>query len=361
MAIDIETKREVIELYFNQHKNIREVAKLVQKSSRDVVAVVKEHKQKLRPSESSIHVEDKINQQIEDSVDPPANIKAYELFTKGLTPLQVASELELSEEDTTRYYKEYLRLKQLPNLGYLLERLRVPEKISAFIELTNLALAEHITAKEVLQLLKMANSRVDGMYNIEQNIEKHRWIIANLRKTKHKEQLELAALHNKISSANGMLKQYNLAVKVKKEELASILDKKIKYKLMVEQFIVNNETYLKIQTVAKDKVNAFLTEYNGRKLLEFALTAVAEALRQRQDLQRELLIKQMPPIKNYDYDPEKVFCPNPYDYSYPNVTEKVLGLSSEIYDKLVKGLTDVTISTAAGLERYSYSNNTNFA
>jgi hypothetical protein len=57
---------------------------------------------------------------------------------------------------------------------------------------------------------------------------------------------------------------------------------------------------------------------------------------------------------DYDYDPEKVFCPNPYDYSYPNVTEKVLGLYRETYDKLVKGLIDVTISTVAGLERYSY-------
>jgi hypothetical protein len=63
----------------------------------------------------------------------------------------------------------------------------------------------------------------------------------------------------------------------------------------------------------------------------------------------------MPPVKNYDYDPEKVFCPNPYNYSYPNVTEKVLGLSSEVYDKLV------TIFTTAGLERYSYPTNTIFA
>jgi hypothetical protein len=69
----------------------------------------------------------------------------------------------------------------------------------------------------------------------------------------------------------------------------------------------------------------------------------------------------MPPVKNYNYDPDKVFCPNQYDYSYPNVTEKVLGLSNEMYDKLVKGLTDVTISTAAGLERFSYSNDANFA
>ena len=124
MAIDIETKRKVIELYFTHHKNIREVAKEVQKSSRDVVAVVKEHKQKLQPSESSIHAEDDVNQQREeDYIEPPINVKAYELFTKGLTPLQVALELKLSEVDATRYYEEYLRLKRLPNLGYLLERL----------------------------------------------------------------------------------------------------------------------------------------------------------------------------------------------------------------------------------------------
>jgi hypothetical protein len=136
----------VIELYFTQHKNIREVVKLVQKSSRDVIAVVKEHKQKLWSSESSIQVEDNVNQQREDSIDPPVNIKAYELFTKGLTPLQVVLELKLSEADATKYYVEYLRLRQLPDLSSTLEQLRVPRKISPFIELTNLALAEHITA-----------------------------------------------------------------------------------------------------------------------------------------------------------------------------------------------------------------------
>ncbi len=36
--------------------------------------------------------------------------------------------------------------------------------------------------------------------------------------------------------------------------------------------------------------------------------AVVEALRQRQvEPQKELLIKNMPPITNYEYDPEKVF------------------------------------------------------
>ena len=63
------------------------------------------------------------------------------------------------------------------------------------------------------------------------------------------------------------------------------------------------------------------------------------------------MIKSILPITNYDYDPEKVFYVNSNDFSYSNVTEKVLGPSSEIYDKLVKGPTNVTVSTTAGLDK----------
>jgi hypothetical protein len=40
---------------------------------------------------------------------------------------------------------------------------------------------------------------------------------------------------------------------------------------------------------------------------------------------------------------------------------KGIGRYPETYDKLVKGLIDVTISTAAGLERFSYPANIDFA
>jgi predicted DNA-binding protein YlxM (UPF0122 family) len=120
MAVGQETKRKIIELYFTQHKNIREIAKEVQKSSRDIVAMVKEHKQELQQSQPSMSLRDDVDQQKEvDFIRSPINVRAYELFSKGLTPPQVALELKLSEEDTTSYYTEYLRLAKLPDLGYL--------------------------------------------------------------------------------------------------------------------------------------------------------------------------------------------------------------------------------------------------
>jgi hypothetical protein len=83
----------------------------------------------------------------------------------------------------------------------------------------------------------------------------------------------------------------------------------MKYERTAEYFRLNDETYRRIQRTAKDKVNFFLTEYNGRKLLESALAAVVQAL--RQDLRRELLIENMPPVEGFDFDPEKVFHPHP--------------------------------------------------
>ena len=41
MPIDENIKRNIRDLYFDQHKTIRELAKITRKSSRDIIAVIK--------------------------------------------------------------------------------------------------------------------------------------------------------------------------------------------------------------------------------------------------------------------------------------------------------------------------------
>lgn len=41
MTIDEETKRRIIDLHSNEHVTIREIARIVKKSSRDIIAVLK--------------------------------------------------------------------------------------------------------------------------------------------------------------------------------------------------------------------------------------------------------------------------------------------------------------------------------
>ena len=114
----------------------------------------------------------------------------------------------------------------------------------------------------------------------------------------------------------------------------------------------NDNLYQKIQNIAEDKVSSFLTGYNGMKLLEFALLSVCETL--RNDPQKELLIEKTPPIPNYDFNSSSVELGQPpfpnlnYDYPY-FAREKVLELSNKYDNRLVKGLTECSISTASGM------------
>jgi len=91
MPIDQETKRKIIDAYFDQRKTIRNVSKTVGKSSRDVTAVVKKHKQELQLPQMVMHGDTygnnkkDVNQEKEDYQNRPVYTKAYKLFSQAMT------------------------------------------------------------------------------------------------------------------------------------------------------------------------------------------------------------------------------------------------------------------------------------
>ena len=76
-------------------------------SPRDIHAIIKEEKARRQNYEHKQHQEE-------------ISAKAYELFSGGKTTVRVAIALNVSKPETTKYYKEYWKLKRLykPNLIY---------------------------------------------------------------------------------------------------------------------------------------------------------------------------------------------------------------------------------------------------
>jgi hypothetical protein len=67
----------------------------------------------------------------------------------------------------------------LPELFFIYEKLRGPPGLGYLLELSKLALAEKMTAKQVLNLLTMTNDC--RLYNIENKIENYKKAIEQLR------------------------------------------------------------------------------------------------------------------------------------------------------------------------------------
>jgi hypothetical protein len=335
MATDEETKRRIIDLV-GQHKTIRQIAKIVKKSSRDVIAVIKEHNQKPQTPNPS-----KPRDSINDDRNHENDARAYQLFSQKLTPKEVSIRLALSESDATKYYIEYLRLQELSDLPEILRSLGNGKEINYFLKLSKLARVEGLTPKDVIRLINISGYQLSS-------IEKRRDEVKGMLLMVEKELEEKTSLLNEIKHKTLISKSNNemwkKASRELRDEVVGLYNEKSSLVSWIHDFKQDNNTCLEVQNIVKEKVEEFLNEYDGRKLLEFALTAAVEALRQVQE--KELLTEKMSPSTDYDFDPEKLFFPNPYDPSDLE-KERLFGLASVAYNKLIRGLTDVAISTAA--------------
>jgi hypothetical protein len=82
----------VLDLYFNQNKTYQETAKIARMSPRDIKPII-----------------DKAYQKKERTEHKSLAVQAYELFSKGKTPLDAAITLNIGQTSAIEYYAEYLR------------------------------------------------------------------------------------------------------------------------------------------------------------------------------------------------------------------------------------------------------------
>src|SRR5919198_2067400 len=123
MLYNAEKEKLVLDLYYNQHKNIREIAKIARMSFRDIGAILKKGPNGNSDGAGNGIVVDNLQQQQESNGNNNYNqspnekaTQAYKLFSEGKKLLEVAIELGLKEKEASKYFSEFLRLKGLQEI-----------------------------------------------------------------------------------------------------------------------------------------------------------------------------------------------------------------------------------------------------
>lgn len=339
MVVAEDEKRRIIDLHFNQGKTIREVCRIMGKSSHDITPVTKKHKMQLAQNYALVNgAQSNVVQDEQNRVIP--NVKAYKLFDEGKNPLEVSVELNLPGTQVQQFYVEYLSMRRMHKIVIMYQEIH--DSIGYFLKLFRLGKQEGLTPEQIMKLVQMA----DSIHMLEDKLQRLQNEVSDISTRKSEGQEELNDLHNEIINTKEKLDLMKKTFNIKYEELKEVCSQTQKLQNYVEQFI-EGQDYQELESVVRNEVEKTLLDNN--KLLQNALFSVLLAL--RNDPDRNLIVDKMEltpfttTILNYNS-----FLDSRRSLGVDHFGERILEVAEKIFCNLQKSIVDSTISTAAGLE-----------
>jgi transposase-like protein len=330
-----EKERLVLDLY-NQGKTIREIAKEVKMSFRDIGVIL---------NKAVEEKAEELKEQHEEIQQLSVSSQAYKLFSEHKTPSEVAIALNLKESEATKFYKEYWKLKQLHNLNMVYEE--VEGDLDPFLKLHKLSKAKGMGVKQVVDLLQIANNDLPA---VEKRFKRLSNDVSTLQFRKHIDERNLYQLNNQIATTTNILNSLRMSCIRQRREIEKLYNEKARLDAIVTGFKSNNEEYLnKIKQTTEEKVKDVLT--NGKLILKFATLSVIESLRSHPELHNFI---------SYSTSVETTYAT--YGSNYPSLmsgrqrhqqsfndsyTALIVEEAEKFYNKLTRELTNGVIAATA--------------
>jgi hypothetical protein len=306
----------VLDLHFNQNKNYRQIAQGLKISLRDIGQIVNRAKEeKERQEHKSL------------------SVQAYDNFSKGKTPLQVAIDLNIGQIQTTQYYSEYLKLVELEDVTKLYIEFKYD--VSYFVSLCKAAKAAKMGIPQVINLLRIANDylpSVQSRYNQLQN--------------------ENNNLESVITDKSVEVQDLNVQIENEKETLQSLKSESVAETALLQglrqqsarlgQFVYNNknnnEEFVKLIKSTENKISDLLS--NKKIFLKIAIISVIKAMRNNPEEYSALVYRNNNNF-NLSYPSRQAMTlpPPPYDeYLIEHYKDVILEETEKLYKVLVDQL-----------------------
>jgi hypothetical protein len=319
LTISEERKRRVIDLYYNQGKTTREIAKIERMSIRDISAIIKEEEARRQKYK---------DQQRQEEVSS----KAYKLFSEGKTLVQVAVTSNMGQPEVSKLYREYWRLKRLHRLYSVYTELG-DEGIGGFLKLYLLMKDKGMNIEQVVNAVYAAIHKLPYMETLYKQVEEQ---VQKMQRTRQGLASDIAAKEYKISLLDKTA--FSIEQDCRRKELAihELVAQKDRLEKLIAN-VLNGEGYSKLKQMAKESVKAILAE--NKKLISISFVALIQTL--KADPQMVKLIQNMPSAN----DGEQYKDNNINIIKYLEVNkDSILYLTEKHYENLVEALTNDSIS-----------------
>src|SRR5918992_1036204 len=314
-------KREII-LYFNQHKKYTEIAQIEKMSPRDIHAIIKEEETRQQK-----HKDQQQHQVM--------SAKAFQLFSEGKPPVQVAIKLNLTEPQITKLYICYRKLKRLHILNSIYKETN--GKLGTFLKLyKELIKKRGMSIAQVVNVVDIAIHKLPYMETLYIQAKDQ---AEKMQHTAQRLANDIEARKNKISALDKTAFSCEQNCKRTEQKVQELTDKKDRLERLIAN-ILNGEDYAKLKSIVKENVKAVLT--NNKQLISISFVALIQTLKSNPELVK--LIYNMASSNDGEQHADNDNNITKYlEFNKDNFVD----LAEKNYRNLVEALTNNAIDTAA--------------
>ncbi|HEY7079528.1 MAG TPA: hypothetical protein VH500_07495 [Nitrososphaeraceae archaeon] len=243
----------VLDLYYNQDKTYRQIAKEAKICPRDIKTII-----------------DKRDKEMESNQSMSVSSQAFSLFLENKTPLDVAIMLNLKEPEVHELYRQYLRLHQIHDLYKVYEKIK--DGIGSFVELYRLIEAAGMDVKHITKLLEVANSELPKVEQMYKNLLSD---VMTLNQRKRHIDSAILKLNGDYIYLRNSAEHQKLECEKQESENRNLYLKKIRLESAIKE-LQNSQEYAKIEMIVKQQVNKIFGD--DKQLLKLVFESVIESL-----------------------------------------------------------------------------------
>jgi hypothetical protein len=243
----------VLDLYYNQDKTYRQIAKEAKICPRDIKTII-----------------DKKIKETELSQSISVSSQAFSLFLQGKTPLQVAITLNLKESEVHELYKQYWSLQQLHELYKIYEKIK--DDIWSIVELHRSIEAAGMDMNHVKRLLDVANGELPKVEEMHKNLYKD---VMTLNQKKRDAEVDILKLNEDYIYLHNNADHQKIECEKLESKKRDLYLKKIRLELAIKELKCSRE-YTNIEMIVKQQVNKMFGE--DKQLLTLAFGAIIKSL-----------------------------------------------------------------------------------
>jgi hypothetical protein len=318
LTINEERKKTVIDLYYNQGKTTREIAKLERMSIRDISTILKEENARRQKHKDQHQQEEKSS-------------KAYKLFSEKKSRVEVAVALNSREPEITNMYREYWRLKGLHKLNLIYKETN--SKIWIVLKLyKELIKKRHMSIEQVVNIVDIAIHKLPYMESLYRQAKEE---IDKIQRTRQHLSNDIKSLENKISILDKIaFSSSEQDCKRTEQRVQDLTAQKDRLEKLIAN-ILNGEGYSKLKQIVRENVKAVLAD--NKKLMSVSFAAIIQTL--KADPQMVKLIYSISSANNGEE-----YNNNIIKYLESN-KDSILYLTEKNYENLVEALINNVIDT----------------